>query len=189
MCFSPFGFDDIGQPFSAQQGFLFGMDVSDPALKTPQSFEEYAAIGHILREMMPMLAQAYGTNCLQAVSAETDPVTPHPSGNPFMAIPPMMDFGAFRVSAHFQGPMNPRGDGALLCLKISDAECWLVGNACSISLSSGDPDRTNLDLLSVEEGGFENGAWRSGRRLNGDETAQMNMDKPSVWHMKFFAYK
>lgn len=189
MCYSPFGFDDIGHPFSAQQGFLFGMDVSDPALKTPQSFEEYAAIGHILREMMPMLAQAYGTNCLQAVSAETDPVTPHPSGNPFMAIPPMMDFGAFRVSAHFQGPMNPRGDGALLCLKISDAECWLVGNACSISLSSGDPDRPNLDLLSVEEGSFENGAWRPGRRLNGDETAQMNMANPSVWHMKFFAYK
>ena len=144
---------------------------------------------HNAVDMMPMLAQAYGTNCLQAVSAETDPVTPHPSGNPFMAIPPMMDFGAFRVSSHFQGPMNPRGDGALLCLKISDAECWLVGNACSISLSSGDPGRPNLDLLSVEEGSFENGAWRPGRRLNGDETAQVNMANPSVWHMKFFAYK
>ena len=189
MCYSPFGFDDIGKPFTAMQGILFGMDVDDPPLKTPQSFEEYAAIGHILREMMPMLAQAYGTNCLQAVSAETDPATPHPSGNPFMAIPPMMDFEAFRVSAHFQGTMNPRTDGALLCLKISDTECWLVGNACSISLSSDDPDRPNLDLLSVEEGCFENGMWVPGRRLNGDETASMVMNKPSVWHLRFFVYK
>ncbi len=55
MCYSPFGFDDIGKPFTAVQGFLFGMDVTDPALKTPQSFAEYAAFGQILREMMPRL--------------------------------------------------------------------------------------------------------------------------------------
>ena len=85
MCYSPFGFDDIGHPFTAVQGFLFGMDVSDPALKTPQRFEEYAAIGHALRGMLPMLCAAYGTERLQALSAETDPPVPHPSGLPFLA--------------------------------------------------------------------------------------------------------
>ena len=189
MCYSPFGFDDIGHPFTAVQGFLFGMDVSDPALKTPQSFEEYAAVGHALRGMLPMLCEAYGTDRLQALSAETDPPVPHPSGLPFLAQQPTMDFGAFRVSAGFQGPMNPRGDGALLCLKISDTECWLVGNACTVSLSSGDAARPNLDLLLAEEGSFENGEWRPGRRLNGDETAHPAMDKPSVWHLKFFTYE
>lgn len=189
MCYSPFGFDDIGKPFTAMQGILFGMDVDDPALKTPQSFEEYAAIGYILREMMPMLAQAYGTDNLQAVSAENDPVTPHPSGNPYLTIPPTMDFGSFRVSVTFQSPMNCRTDGACLCLKTDDAECWLVGNACSVNLRSGDPDRPNLDLLSVEEGGFENGVWQPGRRLNGDETTSMAMNKPSVWHLRFFSYR
>lgn len=177
MCYSPFGFDDIGKPFTAQQAVLFGVDVDDPALKTPQSFEEYAAIGHILRQMMPMLAQSYGTDRLQAVSAETDPA----GGT--------MDFGAFRVNAVFQSPMNPRTDGACLCLEISDTACWLVGNACSVSFSSDDPDRPNLDLLSVEEGSFENGQWVPSRRLNGDETAHMAMGKPSVWRVRFFTYQ
>ena len=189
MCYSPFGFDDIGHPFTAIQGFLFGMDVDDPALKNPQNFEEYAAVGHILRAMLPMLTEAYGTDRLQALSAETDPAIPHPSGIPFLAEQPSMDFGSFRVTAGFQSPMNPRGDGALLCLKISDTECWLVGNACSVSLSSGDAERPNLDLLQVEEGAFLDGEWRPGRRLNGDETANMSMDRPSVWRLKFFTYE
>jgi hypothetical protein len=188
MCYSPFGFDDIGKPFTAIQGFLFGMDVSDPALKTPQNFEEYAALGHILRDMLPMLTEAYGSDRLQAVSAETDPPIPAADGNPYAAIPPTMDFGAFRVTASFQGPMNPRGDGVCLCLKVSDTECWLVGNACGLSFSSGRREEPNLDLLLMEEGSFENGVWKPGRRLNGDETAHMSMEKPSVWHAKFFTY-
>lgn len=188
MCYSPFGFDDIGHPFTAQQGFLFGMDVTDPALKTPQSFEEYGTLGKALKSMMPMLAEAYGSDRLQAVSCETDPVTPSPTGNPFMAIPPTMSFGSFRVSATFQSPLNPRKDGVLLCLKVADDECYLVGNACSISFSSADPAKPNLDFLLVEEGSFENGEWKPGRRFNGDETASMSMGKPSVWRIKFFTY-
>lgn len=188
MCYSPFGFDDIGKPFTAIQGFLFGMDVSDPALKTPQSFAEYAAFGQILREMMPMLAEAYGTDRLQAVSAETDPAIPGPGGNPFAAIPPTMSFGGFRLSVRFQSPMNPRNDGACLCLKISDSECWVVGSACGLTFTSADPAKPNLDLLQVEEGRFENGAWIPGRRLNGDETASLSLEGPAVLHIKFFTY-
>ena len=189
MCYSPFGFDDIGKPFTAIQGFLFGMDVSDPALKTPQSFEEYAAYGQILRQMMPMLADAYGTDRLQAVSAETDPVIPGPGGNPFAAVPPTMSFGGFRLSVRFQSPMNPRNDGACLCLKISDSECWVVGSACGLTFTSADPARPNLDLLRVEEGRFEDGAWIPGRRLNGDETASLSLEKPAVLHVRFFTYE
>ena len=188
MCYSPFGFDDIGKPFTAVQGFLFGMDVSDPALKTPQSFEEYAAFGTILKEMMPLLADAYGSERLQAVSAETNPVIPHPSGNPFLAKQPAMDFGAFTVTVGFQSQLNPRADGVCLCLAVSDSECWLVGNACDIRFSSGNAAKPNLDLLLLEEGSFENGQWVPGRRLNGDESARLSMEKPSVWHVRFFTY-
>ena len=188
MCYSPFGFDDIGKPFTAVQGFLFGMDVTDPALKTPQSYEEYAAFGQILRAMMPMLAAAYGTDRLQAVSAETDPATPAPDGNPFGAIPPTMDFGSFRLSVSFQSRFNPRTDGACLCLRAGESECWVVGSACSLSFSSADPEKPNLDLLEVEAGCFENGSWIPGRRLNGDETMNLSMGSPAVWHIRFFTY-
>ena len=189
MCYSPFGFDDIGKPFTAVQGFLFGMDVSDPALKTPQNFEEYGAFGHILREMMPMLSQAYGTKRLQAVSAETDPAVPAPDGNPFGAIPPTMDFGSFRLSVGFQSPINPRADGVCLCLAVGENECWVVGSACSLTFTSASAEKPNLDYLLVEEGRFEHGQWRPQRRLNGDETASLSLSAPAVLHVKFFTYR
>ena len=69
------------------QGFLFGMDVTDPALKTPQNFEEYAWFGKTLCSMMSLLAGKYGTNALQALSSERKEDV-H-----------MMDFGKLRVAA------------------------------------------------------------------------------------------
>ena len=48
MCYSPFGFEDIGLPFTATQGILFGMDTDDELLKTPQNAEEYAKINGLL---------------------------------------------------------------------------------------------------------------------------------------------
>ena len=136
-----------------------------------------------------MLAEAYGSDRLQAVSAETDPAIPDPSGNPFLAKQPAMDFGAFTVTVGFQSQINPRGDGVCLCLAVSDHECWIVGNACDIRLNSGNKEQPNLDLLLLEEGRFEDSRWIPGRRLNGDESAQLSMDKPSVWHLKFFTYQ
>ena len=114
---------------------------------------------------------------------------PGPGGNPFAAVPPTMDFGSFRLSVRFQSPMNPRNDGACLCLKISDSECWVVGSACGLTFTSADPAKPNLDLMQVEEGRFENGAWIPGRRLNGDETASLSLEKPAVLHVRFFTYE
>ena len=188
-CYSPFGFDDIGKPFTAVQAFLFGMDVTDPALKTPQSLEEYRAIGHLLRGMLPLISEAYGTERLQALSAETDPAVPGPDGSPFLARHPSMEFlDSFRLTVSFQSPVNPRNDGACLCLAVSDRECYLLGNACSLSFESMKADQPNLDYLLVEEGSFEQGQWRKGRRLNGDETAQLKLDHPGMLHVKFFTY-
>ena len=119
----------------------------------------------------------------------SDPFQESPGGSPFTAIPPTMSFEGFRVSVRFQGPMNPRNDGVCLCLQVGEGECWIVGSACGLTFSSAEAERPNLDLLQVEEGRFEEGAWIPGRRLNGDETASLSLEKPAVLHVKFFTYK
>ena len=189
MCYSPFGFDDIGKPFSAMQGMLFGMDVTDPALKTPQDLAEYQEVGRLIRGMQPMLAAAYGSDRLQALSAETNPGAPAPEGNPWMAQPPAMSFDTFQVSVSFGSRMNPRNDGACLCLRTGENECFLLGNACGISFQSLLPEKPNLDYLLVEEGRFEDGEWKPGRRLNGDETASLTLSRPSILKIRFMIYE
>lgn len=200
MCYSPFGFDDIGKPFSSVQGYLFGMDVTDPALKTPQNFEEYAALGKILREAMPLLAERYGTTDLQAVCAEREAEKKKSLGlpedmNPMermmaeAAATTKMIFGDLGVSAGFGGMMRPRNDGVLLVCRTKENEVYMIGEQCDIQLFSADSEKTNLDILRVEEGTFENGAFVPGRRFNGDEAAQLKLDKPGVLRLQWFTYE
>ena len=189
LCYSPFGFDDIGKPFSATQAFLFGVDVTDPALKTPQNAEEFGILGRTLRSMTDLLAEAYGSSRLQAVSAETDPPVPHPSGNPMLASGPEMTFDTFRLQVRFQSPMMPRNDGYCLCLAVSGEECYVVGNACGLTFLSADEEKPNLDFVRVEEGRFEDGQWKPGRRLNGDETASLTLNAPTLLRVRFFTYE
>ncbi len=200
MCYSPFGFDDIGKPFSAAQGYLFGMDVTDPALKTPQNFEEYAVLGKILREAMPLLAERYGTTDLQAVCAEREAEKKKSLGlpedmNPMermmaeAAATTKMIFGDLGVSAGFGGMMRPRNDGVLLVCRTKENEVYMIGEQCDIQLFSADGEKTNLDILRVEEGTFENGVFVPGRRFNGDEAAQLKLDKPGVLRLQWFTYE
>ena len=186
--------------YTAAQGYLFGMDVTDPALKTPQNFEEYAALGKILREAMPLLAERYGTTDLQAVCAEREAEKKKSLGlpedmNPMermlaeAAATTKMIFGDLGVSAGFGGMMRPRNDGVLLVCRTKENEVYMIGEQCDIQLFSADSEQTNLDILRLEEGTFENGAFVPGRRFNGDEAAQLKLDKPGVLRLQWFTYE
>lgn len=175
MGYSPFGFDDIGKPFTMVQGFLFGMDVNDPALKTPQDFSEYAWFGKTLSAMMPLIAKAYGTSSLQALCAEKKQ-----DEN-------CMDFGKIRIAAIFEHPyLNFKGNGVALALQITEEEYYLIGYQTSLSLLPG--DAKNMDILEFEEGEFVDGKWKRGRRLNGDEGTSLMMMEPRLFRIKVQTY-
>ncbi len=177
MCYAPFGFDDIGKPFSAVQGFLFGMDVTDPALKTPQNYEEYGQISGILESMMPLITNAIGSENMDATCGEkSEQDTLH--------------FGNIKIDVSFKSMMQPRSDGFLLGVKTAEDEIYLFGNACTINLESSDTEKTNVDLLRTEEGIFDaEGKWKAGRRLNGDETAFLSLTHSAIIKIKYFVYR
>lgn len=156
--YSPFGFEDMGQPFTAEQGFLFGMDVTDPALKTPQSAEDYAFCTDCLKQMMPLIAERYGTKDLQAVCSERPECS-------------QLNFGMFEVIAEMQSPFLRQKNGVCLGIKIAENECYLLASGCVLDFCSLDPERPYLDILDFEEGCFRDGQWHVTRRLNGDEAA------------------
>lgn len=175
MGYSPFGFDDIGKPFTAVQGFLFGMDVNDPALKTPQDFDEYAWFGKTLSSMMPLIAPKYGTDALQAVCAEQ------------CNQQNILNFGKINITVVFQNPIAPMPEnGVVMGVKVNEDEAYVIGYHCAIQLLPG--DSKNLDILELEEGTFINGQWSKRRRLNGDEAASLMIDKPQLFRLKVYTY-
>ena len=182
MGYAPFGFEEMGEPFTAQASFLFGMDTQDPALKTPQNTQEYGWYTRTLQSMMPMLVEQYGTANLQAVISEREAED-------------NMVFGTygFKVAMGASGiTMNTEEasmrDGVCLILKNAEDEFYIIANRCIIMPFSTDPDKPYLDFLALEEGAFVNGVWVRSRRLNGDEATLMGYDKPTLLKVKLFAY-
>ena len=175
LCYSPFGFEDMGQPFSATQSYLFGVDVEDPALKTPMNVEEYGWYTRTLHEMMPLLTEKYGTSDLQAVSCERKEED-------------KMLFGTFGFQIALDTPMIVRKDSVCMILKESEDTFYILIHAAAFGYFSTDSDRPNADVLALEEGHFENGIWIPGRRLNGDEVVNTMYQEPTLLKLKLFAY-
>lgn len=175
MCYSPFGFEDMGKPFTGSQAFLFGADVTDPALKVPQNTDEYGKINRILNSMIPLLTARYGTADLQASMAEAEKAA-------------SFDLGIYRINAVFESPLSERRDGACLVLKESEDTFYVVVHAAMLQFLSNDPARQSLDILELEEGEFVNGQWVRGRRLNGDEAVLTSYMEPTLLRVRLFAY-
>ncbi len=173
-CFAPFGFEELGDPMRASAAL--GMDESDPLLSTPQNVEEYAWYNRTLHSLMPLLAEAYGTQRLQAAICE------RPGEN-------AMEFGAFTIRAGMDGPMVSRRDGCCLALQIAENEFYLVASGCVLEITSNDPEKPHVELLSLEEGRFADGKWERRRRLNGDEAFVLAYGKPALLRLKVFAYR
>ncbi|MCM1542683.1 MAG: DUF5597 domain-containing protein [Blautia sp.] len=176
LCYSPFGFGDMGKEFGSAQGFLFGMDTEDPLLGVSQNRAEYRWYNHTLASMMDKLTEKYGTDSLQAVIGE------NPSEN-------RMNFGKFGIMALFDNPVLTRKDGVCMALQESEDTFYIIANACILVPVSLEQDKRNLDILALEEGYFENGDWIMTRRLNGDELFNMSYEEPTLLRIRLFNYQ
>lgn len=175
MCYAPFGIEDIGQPFTAMQGRLFGMDTEDEMLKTPQDIEEYANVNHILREMMPIIGKCYGTDNLQGTSSEE-------------CARKCFDMYPYKIIADFTSSYSQKKNGACMVVRIAEDEFYIVASGCVIQMDSCDETRPNVDIISLEDGTMSCGEFKPYRRLNGDEIAVIIMDEVELIHVKLFAY-
>lgn len=173
--FAPFAFEDMGKPFSPSDGYLFGIDMEDPALSTPQDIEEYWWINKTLHAMTPLLTMKYGTDDLRAVIKER--------GNNHT-----LRFGDYEIRIMMEPPFMDKAVGACLILRNGENEFYMVADGCCISAFSANPDKPNIDVLALEEGFFEEGEWQMNRRLNGDEVVVQRYEKPTLLRMKLFVY-
>lgn len=184
VCFAPFGFEDMGEVIGGASLYLFGGDPTDPLLSQSQNVEEYAWYTNTLKSMMEKLTAAYGTNRLQAVINEKN--------KDELKDTLIFDKFGFKVifempaNAHMSG-MSFRKDGVFLALQEDPDTFYIIANGC-LTYATFSLTGKNIDVLSLDEGVFENGEFVSTRRLNGDEVAMRMIDKPVLLRLKLFAY-
>lgn len=175
-CFAPFGFEDMGEPFTNAQGALFGMDVTDPLLEKPQNVDEYRFCAKTLKSMMKLLVDRYGTNRLQAVISEN------------LNGPIKLSFEEFGFEIEMFCDEVTREDGVCLVMEEEKDTFFLIVNGCRITPFSRNNQKDNCDFLYMEEGSFQDGEWKRRRRLNGDEIFSPVYNQFTLLKIKLFAY-
>lgn len=175
LCFSPFGIEDLGQPFSAMEGVLFGIDVQDKALSTPQDPIIYSQINKQLKQLMPLITSQYGTPHLQGATFEL-------SNQQVLRF----DEVAFEVS--FEAKFLSSQFGGCLIVQSQKNEFYVIAYGCQLHPYSLLDSQPYLDYLLVEEGNYDHGLWQRERRLNGDEITTMCFNEPTLLKIKLFVH-
>lgn len=177
--FSTFGFEEMGEPFGASQGYLFGMDVNDPALSTPQDPAEYAGTMRALAG----LVDAWGAGACDF--ARADAVISE------RGTEQALDLGGWSVRVTFAAGTP----GAVLAAPVSwDAaagvgEAYVLALHATLAFESIEDERSCLDILALEDGSFgEDGTWHRDRRLNGDEAQILAFDQPTLLRARVLLY-
>jgi beta-galactosidase GanA len=90
--------------------------------------------------------------------------------------PAAATLGGYRLNVGFVDPWTPRAEQRIaehggLVIQLGPDEYLVAGAGITVTFAPAD-GRGQAGLESVWEGRFENGAWISGRLLNGDETHQ-----------------
>ena len=167
LCFSPFGFEGMGEPFSDDIGMLFGMDTSDPALRTPQDSVAYAAVA---KAIAGLFTAAGGYGSLDAVIEE-------------QGRQQTLDMGDWTLDVTFADT-----PGVVAALPVAADEAFVLAMGASFEPRSKNAELPFVDLLACEDGAFVDGVWVRDRRLNGDEVMLLGADAPTLLRIKVLCY-
>jgi len=153
--FSALGLQAIG--FSP-----FGMDYTNPR-NTPESLAPTARNYRLIAPMQREVARLNFEGKLQAVAEEKGRVTQTLAFGPWNAV---VSYGATRNN---RAVGNAEPTGRMLVGQLKDNQFLVAGFSCRIDFRPADADK-HRQFLRVEEGVYENGAFRFLRIWNGDET-------------------
>ncbi len=171
VCYAPFAYEDMGKPFDASAGVLFGADASDPFLRVPQDPEVYGTTTRAIAQLLSLIPEARQRATLVAATSE------RPDENELV-------LGACKLVVRF----GSEAPGACMAARAEDGSIYIVAMGCMVTFASNDPENPLLDILALEDGEAVNGAWRRDRRLNGDEATVVRCDDPTLLRAELFVY-
>ena len=174
LCFSPFGIEDLAldpsQLDKPPMELMIALNIDPSAFDITGSRDCLAATYELLGQLEPLYLEYRGTGHLQACvrHGETD----------YSAF---LRFGDYDLIVKYGPRMSGKPLGCLWALELSEDRFLLVGLNSTPEFRVKPGVNQKPDILRLEEGRIENGAWIPGRVLNGDEKMSLRFgDMPSA---------
>lgn len=173
LCFSPFGVEDMmGGGAATDEATLSLLNISASALQA--SGKPGALLGDAYRKVE-------GMEDLLEAAHQAGKVHGFLSGQGRSEIVHLshVDLEFSFGPGGFAAPdPNATAAGGLV-VELGDYEFAVLATGCSMRISAPEGDAADIEILSKEEGEFQNGVWKRRRILNGDEGYMHNFVIPA----------
>ncbi len=169
LCFAPFAIDSVVEPHPLTASY------------------------RLLSEMMPVITEFHGTGRMFGFA---DDPSYGPRWNVYTS-GVMRGFdrelGGYRLSVRFNKPYEAgKAPAAGLIIAPKDDEYIVAGAGFTLSFAPKSGEEANVEILTLDEGKYENGKWTPMRRLNGDESQGGKLvhmgDEMGVRKAKIYSY-
>lgn len=182
ICYSPFGIEEVALPpekvDKPPMEVMIALNIDPSAFDIRGSKDYLSETYGLLKEITPLYLKYRGTEHLKSYikKSETDFGT-------------FFRFGQYNLEVGYspKTPAKPLAAGAVF--ELAENKFLLIGMCSSFTFRAKEGENVKTDFLRMEEGTIENGEWRTGRILNGDEKMMLCLgDHPSCIYVELYKY-
>ncbi|SEM16474.1 Glycosyl hydrolases family 35 [Butyrivibrio sp. ob235] len=168
ICYSPFGIEELAMDpeliNSPPMEVMIALNIDPTAFDIAGSKNYLARTYKLIEELKPLIIKYRGSDKLQSFVQHRD-----------------TDFGSYlafkeyniHVSYAHRERLKPVGGGMIF--EIEHDKFLLAGTNCSFRFHPLPGENCTVGILRYEEGRFDNGEWKCGRILNGDEAMTISL--------------
>ncbi|MBQ3140431.1 MAG: DUF5597 domain-containing protein [Clostridia bacterium] len=174
LCYAPFGIDSVAN--SATVNIINSVQESCAAMESTPIADMLQAVYRQLASLKPLLLQHYGCDTLTGFTQYNDTAISVTSGG-------------FQFRIRFNQPLDKAEfPAAGLIVTLDDGEYLFAGYGYSVEFLRAENGDRYMEYGSVDEGVYENGTFRRGRRLNGDELGVSLGKEPCLRLVRVFSF-
>jgi hypothetical protein len=121
----------------------------------------------VLTQLTPLILEKQGSGSMAGISLDSTRTQS------------VVKFGQHQITTTFEAldryavrPTDDDAHGGCIVIQMAPDEFVIAGSGVIVTFQSLNSDRPMDGILSIDEGVYEKGVWKAGRRLNGDQSHQ-----------------
>ena len=182
ICFSPFGIEDLAldpdQLDKPPMEVMIALNIDPSAFDITGSKECLAATYGLLEQLEPLYLKYRGTEHLKACVRHGE-----------YDYSALLRFQNYDLSVAYGPRMSAKPMGAAYVIELTENKFLMVGLNSSVTFRVKPGANRKVDIVRLEEGTVSNGAWVSGRVLNGDEKMMLRFgDMPTAMMIELYQF-
>ncbi|WP_026561011.1 DUF5597 domain-containing protein [Bacillus sp. J37] len=182
ICYAPFGIEDLMKNQEdiekPPHEVMMALNIDPTAFDIEGSAAYLAKSYSIIENIKPLYFEYRNTTHLQSFVKRNE----HDFGK-------LLYFDKYDILVSYSPkiPFKPTSGG--IVFEISENEFIIIGTMLGIKFLAKPGSNTHVEFLRLEEGEIQNGKWKPGRILNGDEKMMLNLkDMPSAYKIQLYEY-